>query len=206
MPAGGRAPWSSLPTPRSAFVASANALRAARPDYVVADRRGLAWRGPQSRRKALSLDDAAGALRRTLRVEASLSEPVEPAARDSPSRARTPMTWPRWSSPRARPDPPRPSLYRHGQLEAQRDALMATYSLTSRSPRGRICAIRHPRAGARDHVGGAGHGRLLTRVTRRQRLRQCGERDPSNHHLRVSGGACQRRRHRDGWMTVSERR
>ncbi len=109
----------------------ARALRAARPDYVVADWRGLAFaRGLRLRATMLSLNPMPRAVQRTLGVAASLADPVDASsARDLGSR-------PGPDDPAAvvftsgSTGPSKAVVYRHGQLEAQRDALATTYSLS----------------------------------------------------------------------------
>jgi acyl-CoA synthetase (AMP-forming)/AMP-acid ligase II/pimeloyl-ACP methyl ester carboxylesterase len=110
----------------------ANALRAARPDHVIADWRGLALaRGLNLSGKALSLKTLPGALRRTLGVEASLAEPGEAGRPGASEFQPGPDDLAAVVFTSGSTGPSKAVAYRHRQLEAQRDALMATYSLSS---------------------------------------------------------------------------
>jgi acyl-CoA synthetase (AMP-forming)/AMP-acid ligase II/pimeloyl-ACP methyl ester carboxylesterase len=110
----------------------AKALRAARPDYVIADWRGLALaRGLNISGKALSLKTLPAALRRTLRVEASLAEPVGASRPGASEFQPGPDDLAAVVFTSGSTGPSKAVAYRHRQLEAQRDALVATYSLSS---------------------------------------------------------------------------
>ncbi|MDG2027643.1 MAG: alpha/beta fold hydrolase [Acidimicrobiales bacterium] len=109
----------------------ASALRAARPDYVVADWRGLVFaRGLRLGATMLSLKPLPRAVQFTLGVAASLAKPADA------SPARELGFGPGPADPAAvvftsgSTGPSKAVVYRHGQLEAQRDALAATYSLS----------------------------------------------------------------------------
>jgi acyl-coenzyme A synthetase/AMP-(fatty) acid ligase/pimeloyl-ACP methyl ester carboxylesterase len=110
----------------------ANSLRSARPGHVVADWRGLALvRGLNLPGRALSLTTLPRAVRRALRVEGSLSEPLDTDRSGSPEFRPGPDDMAAVVFTSGSTGPSKAVAYRHGQLEAQRDALMSTYSLRS---------------------------------------------------------------------------
>lgn len=109
----------------------ARALRAARPDYIVADWPGLALaRGFRLHTKALSLKTLTSSVQRLLRVEASLADPIELGADESPRFEPGPDDAAAVVFTSGSTGPSKGVIYRHRQLEAQRDVLAATYSIT----------------------------------------------------------------------------
>ena len=108
----------------------AKALRATRPDHIIADWRGLALaRALHLPGQALSLKTVPGVLRRILRVEASLAEPVEAVVSGASTFQPGPDDLAAVVFTSGSTGPSKAVAYRHKQLEAQRDALIATYSL-----------------------------------------------------------------------------
>ena len=108
----------------------AKALRATRPDHIIADWRGLALaRALHLPGKALSLKTVPGALRRILRIHASLAKPVETVGPEASEYQPGPEDLAAVVFTSGSTGPSKAVAYRHKQLEAQRDALIATYSL-----------------------------------------------------------------------------
>ncbi len=108
----------------------ARALRGARPDYIVSDWRGLTLaRGLNLSGKALSLTTLPRTAARPLRVQASLAEPIEVGPAHEPRWATGPDDLAAVVFTSGSTGPSKGVIYRHRQLEAQRDALVATYRI-----------------------------------------------------------------------------
>ncbi len=106
------------------------ALRAARPDQIVSDWRGLTLaRGLHLPGRSLSLTTLPSAVARPLGVHASLAAPVGSHPAPEPRDEAGPDDLAAVVFTSGSTGPSKGVVYRHRQLEAQRDALVATYSI-----------------------------------------------------------------------------
>ena len=86
-------------------------------------------------------------------------------------------------------------VYRHRQLQAQRDLVAATYGVDAQRPAGRgLRTVRALRPGARHRVGRAGHGRHRARDADRHRAGRRGPRRGRDAGLRCAGSTGERGR------------
>jgi len=108
------------------------ALRKARPDFVVADWRGLTLaRLRKLPGRMLSLTTLPRTTAKALGVETSLAEPIEVGRQQTLHSLPGPDDLAAVVFTSGSTGPSKGVVYRHGQLEAQRDALAATYSVTN---------------------------------------------------------------------------